>query len=99
MVELTDTLHGWTRSVSAFGCVFVHLSSFHDYLVRDPLDQISDEERSAILGHLRHYHGGPTGASPRFSDIVPLLPMVFTKIADNLECYVKSIEEDGDLKT
>jgi hypothetical protein len=96
-VELTDTLHGWTKSVYAFGCAFIHLSNLHDYHVRDPLDQISEGERNAILAHLRYYHGGPNGPSPRFSDVVPLLPRVFTKIADNLECYLKELEQDGDV--
>ena len=98
MVELTDTLHGWTKSVYAFGCAFIHLSSFHDHQARDPMGQVSDVERNAILDHLRYYHGGPCGDSPAFSDVVPFLPRVFTKIADNLECYVKQIEQDGDLE-
>lgn len=98
MVELTDTLHGWTKSVYSFGCAFIHLSNLHDYQVRDPLDQISEEERRAILEHLRYYHGGPYGSSPRFSDIVPFLPRVFTKIADSLERYVSSLERDEDLE-
>lgn len=99
MVDLTDRLHGWTKSVYAFGCAFIHLSSFHDHQTRDPLKQVSETERTAILEHLRHYHGGPHGASPRFSDIVPFLPKVFTKIADNLECYVKQVEQDGGIET
>jgi hypothetical protein len=98
MVELTDTLHGWTKSVYAFGCAFIHLSNLHAHQVRDPLDQISEGERDAILAHLRYYHGGPNGSSPRFSDVVPFLPMVFAKIADNLECYLKELEQDGDLE-
>jgi hypothetical protein len=97
MVELTDALHGWTKSVYVFGCSFIHLSNLHDHQVRDPLDQITKEERNAVLGHLRYYHGGPNGPTPRFSDVVPLLPMVFTKIADNLECYVKELERNGNL--
>lgn len=98
MVDIADALHGWTRSVYAFGCAFIHLSNLHDHQVRDPLDQITEAERNAILDHLHHYHGGPHGASVRFSDIVPYLPMVFTKIADNLECYVNQLEQDGDLE-
>ena len=94
MVELTDALHGWTKSVYAFGCAFIHLSHLHDYQARDPLDQIAEAEKNAILGHLRYYHGGPNGKAPRFADIVPLLPAVFAKIADNLECYVKQLEKD-----
>lgn len=97
MVDLADTLHGWTKSVYAFGCAFIHLSNLHDYKTRDPLEQISAAERVAILGHLRYYHGGPNGAAPRFSDVVPMLSAVFAKIADNLECYVKQLEKDGDL--
>lgn len=94
MVDLTDSLHGWTKSVYAFGCAFIHLSHLHDHQTRDPMDQISETERDAILGHLRYYHGGPSGTSPRFSDVVPLLPAVFEKIADNLECYVTQLEKD-----
>lgn len=97
MVELTDTLHGWTRSVYSFGCAFIHLSHLHDYQTRDPLDQLSEAERNSILSHLRNYHGAPHGAERRFPDIIPLLPAVFTKIADNLECYVRQLERDDDL--
>lgn len=98
MVELTDTLHGWTKSVYTFGCAFIHLSNLHDHEARDPLHQITEAERTAILDHLRQYHGRPHGASPGFSDVVPYLPMVFTKIADNLECYVKQVEQNGGLE-
>ncbi len=84
MVDLTDTLHGWTKSVYAFGWAFIHLCNLHDHQTRDPLGQIMEAERKSTLDHLRHYHDGPHGASPAFSDVVPYLPMVFTKIADNL---------------
>lgn len=49
MVELAQSLHGWTRSVYRFGCAFIHLSNMHDYKERDPVLSISDEERNAIL--------------------------------------------------
>jgi hypothetical protein len=96
MVELTDTLHGWTKSVYSFGCAFIHLSNLHDYEARDPLDQIAEEEREAIIRHLRYYNGEPNSPCTRFADIVPFLPMVFTKIAGNLECCVKDLERGGD---
>ncbi len=97
MVELAQHLHGWTQSVYKFGCAFIHLSKMHDYKTRDPLHDISDEERDAVLGHLRYYHGGPCQPNPAFQDIVPFLPNVFEKIASNLECYLTQIEDDGDL--
>jgi hypothetical protein len=97
MVDLAKQLHGWTESVYRFGCAFVHLSSFHDYRDRDPMAAITEDERQAIIHHMRHYHGGPYGPEPTFQDLLPYLPMVFQKVADNLECCVKQLETDGDL--
>lgn len=97
MVELAKRLHNWAGSVYRFGCAFIHLSSFHDYRRRDPLDQVSEDERRSIIDHMRYYHGGPQGDRPNFEDLVPFLPMVFAKIADNLECYVKCLERDEEL--
>ncbi len=94
MVELADSLHGWTKSVYKFGCAFIHLSSFHDYKSRDPMEMISSEERDSVLEHMRYYHGGPITDSPTITDIAPYLPRVFHKIADNLECYVKDLESN-----
>lgn len=92
MVALANELHSWTKSVYAFGCGFIHLSNLHDYNHRDPLAEVSEDERNAILAHLRKYHGGPRQEHPTFDDIVPLLPAVFNKIADNLGSYVDSLE-------
>jgi hypothetical protein len=92
MVNLANRLQGWTESVYRFGCAFIHLSSFHDYQERDPMDMISDDEKKAILKHLRYYHGGPPHHDPTFDALIPYLPRVFEKIASNLESYVGSLE-------
>jgi hypothetical protein len=97
MVDLANGLHGWTESVYRFGCGFIHLSGLHDYRSRDALDQLDDQEKQAVLGHLRFYHGGPSQQTPTFKDIEPFLPRVFEKIADNLECYVRQLEQDKDI--
>ncbi len=97
MVDIAQNLHGWTESVYSFGCAFIHLSNFHDHRHRDPMTVISSEERHAIAKHLRQYHGGPIGNNPSFQDLIPYLPMVFDKIAGNLECYLQAIEKDKEL--
>ncbi|MGD2207471.1 MAG: hypothetical protein PVH17_11905, partial [Anaerolineae bacterium] len=74
MVDLANQLQGWTESVYRFGCAFIHLSRFHDHQARDPMDMISDDEKEAVLKHMRHYHGGPHGSDPRFNDLIPYLP-------------------------
>ncbi len=98
MVELAQNLQHWTKSVYRFGCAFIHLSSFHDYRKRDPMDMISNEEKQSILEHMRYYHGGPVTDDAKFSDLVPYLPRVFEKIANNLECYLKQLERNEDLE-
>ena len=92
LVDLAQRLHGWTQSVYAFGCAFVHLSSFHDHGHGDPIKAISAEERAAILRHMQYYHGGPASAEFSFDDLVPYLPRLLEKISGNLECYLKDLE-------
>lgn len=93
MVDLSQNLQGWTRSVYKFGCAFIHLSGLHDYNDRDPLGQLPIQERDDIIQHCRYYHGGPSSSDPNFNDLVPFLPPVLEKIAGNLECYLKQLEK------
>lgn len=95
MVDQAQTLQGWTRSVYKMGCAFIHLSCLHDYNDRDPLTLISSEERDDILDHCNYYHGGPDGNNITFSELVPYLPRVLVKIADNLRSYLDALEHGG----
>ena len=97
MVDLAQKLHGWTGSVYRFGCAFIHLSSYHDYKSRDPIEGLDAQERTDLLHHMRYYHGGPPNDDFTFSDLAPFLPVVFEKIASNLECYVGELAQDGQL--
>jgi hypothetical protein len=94
MVDIAKQLHGWSESVYRFGCAFIHLSIFHDHKVRDPLAELTKEEREAILRHVRAYHGG----NPKtFRELEAYSPLILQKITDNLECYLKMLEQDEDL--
>lgn len=92
MVELAQALQGWTQSVYKFGCAFIHLSALHDYNDRDPFLQLPIEERSDLLEHCRHYHGGPT--TENFEGFIPYLPLILEKISGNLECYLEDLEKE-----
>lgn len=93
MVELADTLNGWTESVYKFGCAFIHLSSYHDYAFNDPFENLGQVEIDSIKNHLNYYHGFPMTNDLTMQSISFYLPMVFDKIEGNLECYVKHLEE------
>jgi len=97
MVDLSKDLFNWAKNVYEFGCAFIHLSSFHDYASRDPLESIPANERSTIASYLNYYHLVHLGPNVTFSEILLLLPSVFKKIRDNLECYLKDLENDGNL--
>jgi len=92
IVELSNQLQGWTRSVYKFGCAFIHLSNFHDYKSKNPFDFLDVTEKKDILSHMRNYHGGPSSDSPSFEELAIYFPMVFEKIKSNLECYLKELE-------
>lgn len=98
MVDVAKQLQGWTSLVYKFGCAFIHLSSFHDYRERDPLNAISKDEKSDILKYMRAYHGGPTQEEPIFDDLIPYLPKVLDKIASNLDCYIEQLEANAAIK-
>jgi hypothetical protein len=97
MVELSKDLFYWAKNVYEFGCAFIHLSDFHDYAVRDPMERVSAAERATIASYLNHYHLVHLGPKVTFSEILPHLPAVFQKIRNNLEYYLNDLENDGDL--
>lgn len=98
MVEIAQELQGWTKSVYKFGCAFIHLSALLDYNDRDPLLQLSAEEKNDIIKHCRYYHGGPEQGAERFDELVPYLPRILVKISANLECYLKKLENGAGFK-
>ncbi len=97
MVELSNQLQGWAKSVYKFGCAFIHLSSFHAYKSKNLFDSLLDIEREDILSHMRYYHNGPNSDSTSFEELAMYFPKVFEKISGNLECYLKKLESNQTL--
>ena len=99
MVDLANFLFGWTQSVYRLGCAFIHLSPMSDYKNGNPFLQLTPDERDDIKEHLNNYHGFPLTNDLTMQTVSPYLLRVFTKVSDNLECYIGGIESDrvGDL--
>jgi hypothetical protein len=97
MVDFSQQLQGWTQSVYKFGCAFVHLSGFHNHIEENPFNKLKEAERQDILSHMRYYHGGPCHDNPDMTELASYVPQVFEKIASNLECYLKQVEQDETL--
>jgi len=97
MVDIAQQLQGWTRSVYKFGCAFIHLSRFHNYLDENPFDKLDESEKQDILSHMSYYHCGPCHDNPAMEELSWYLPNVFEKISSNLECYLKMLEQNETL--
>ncbi|GHB15906.1 hypothetical protein GCM10010306_004270 [Streptomyces umbrinus] len=96
MVDLAQNLHGWTRNVYEFGCSFIHLSSAHDYLARDPFQALPIEERDVIAKYINKYHGHlgeHLSVNSSFDDIISYAPAVLEKISSNLENDLMALQE------
>lgn len=94
MVDIADSLYGWTQSVYKFGCGFIHLSLLHDYLTEDPFDKLDTIEIEDIKKHLNKYHDFSMTDNLNMVTLKPYLPKVFDKISSNLECYIGHIENE-----
>lgn len=92
MVDLTNTLYGWTNSVYKLGCAFIHLSPMADYRNENPFLQLSSTEISNIKHHLHDYHSFPLAHDLSMESVNPYLLKVLDKVSSNLECYIVHLE-------
>ena len=94
MVEISNDLQGWTKSVYKFGCSFIHLSNFHNYIEDDPFESLDRIENDNIKNHMHNYHGFNLDNNLTFDNVKPYLYNVFDKISSNLRCYINSVEKE-----
>lgn len=94
MVEISNNLQGWTKSVYKFGCSFIHLSNFHNYREDDPFESLDNIEKENIKNHMYYYHGFNLNNDLTFDNVKPYLNNVFDKINSNLRCYIDDVEKE-----
>lgn len=95
MVDFSNQYFGWTKSVYKFGCAFIHLSQFHDYLAENPFTKMEPAETLTIKQHLNSYHGFNLEDDLSFQTLGRYILPVFEKISGNLECYIEDLESGG----
>lgn len=94
MVDLTDSLHGWTNSVYKLGCAFIHLSPMADYRNSNPFQQLEQAEIMDIKQHLHNYHGFQLSDPLNMDTVKPYLLRVLDKVSSNLECYIEHLQNN-----
>jgi len=98
MVEIADSLNGWTLSVYKFGCSFIHLSEFHNYNSVNPFSLLSEAEKKDIVSHINNYHCASLNSNSSLEDIIPYLPGVMEKIRSNLGCYLDDLKKGNKIE-
>lgn len=93
MVDYSDQYWGWTKFVYKFGCSFIHLSQFHEYLTENPFSKITEEDRLTIKSYLNQYHDFPNNNSLNAETLEPYLIKIFEKISDNMLFYLSELEK------
>jgi len=95
MVDISNELWGWTQNVYKFGCSFIHLSNFHNYLTEDPFMALSDTQKEDIINQINNYHSANLNLNSSLEEIIPYLPNIMEKITANFECNIRSLENNG----
>lgn len=94
MVDKASELRGYVHYVYKFGCGFIHLSDFHNYVTTNPFDKLSDIEKTDVIKYLNQYHHFPLDYELTVETIANYIPDVFEKISSNLVCYFDDILND-----
>ena len=98
LAKPTKEIYGWEGQLYRASSRFIHLSSQHDYEVRDPFqDSLSPRQRQEMAQFLNDFHGGNLSINSTFVEVIDYVPKVFDKISDRLELYLGKLEDDEDL--
>ena len=87
MVDIANDLNGWALYVYKFGCSFIHLSNFHNYLSENPVLMLSDSEKEDIISYMKNYHEYHPDTL-EIQEVCRYLPQIFDKISSNLDYYI-----------
>jgi hypothetical protein len=91
-------MYDWEGQLYRVASRFIHLSSQHDYMTRDPFQSsLLPRERDEMVQYLNDIHGGNLSVNSTFEEVVEYLPKVFNKISDRLDFYLEMLERGEDL--
>jgi hypothetical protein len=80
-------LTGWDLAIYEFRNVFNKLTINYNYLLRDPLNGINESDKESIFKYINEYHDSEFKRNYSLAELIPVLPMIFNRITDNIKCY------------
>jgi hypothetical protein len=91
IINYADSLQGWEKGIYEFGLSFQCLSKNFNYLLRDPMKSMSENERRQISDYIKEYHNTVFNDNFSLDDLIPLLEDIFKTITSNLLIYMDKI--------
>jgi hypothetical protein len=89
--KYAESLIGWEKSIYYFGFSFKSLSNNLNYFLKNPIISLDESERLKIYEYIREYHKEDFPLDFSIDDLIPILPLVFNKISDELKIDVNKI--------
>ena len=62
--------------------------------VKEPFIELSETQKEDIINQINNYHSANLNMNSNLSDIVPYLPNIMEKIAENFEYNITSLENN-----
>ena len=91
LIAYADSLKGWEKSIYEFGLSFQKLSINFNYLLKDPIQGMSEMERKQISDYIQEYHDKSFPDTFGILELVPLLEKIFTSITQRIGSYLDKI--------
>ncbi len=87
--HFSDNLTGWEAGIIEFGSCFRNISNNYNYMSKDPIKSLNDSERNSIYKYIIEYHNKEFSNDYSITDLIPVLPMIFSKISDKIKEYIR----------
>jgi hypothetical protein len=91
ILEFTETLSGWEKGICTFGIIFRSLSNNNNYILKNPIKSLDENERLLLLEYIREYHQNDFPDNFDIENLIPILPMIFSKISESIKEYSNKI--------
>jgi hypothetical protein len=91
LLQFSESLTGWDKSIYEFGFSFKSLSNNFNYGSRDPIKSMNEIERNRLYNYIQEYHVKDFPKEFSLDDLKPVLPMILKLISNNLNNYMEKI--------
>jgi len=85
--DFAKELKGWEFDIFEFRNVFYKVNNNFNYILKDPIKGLNDSERELIYKYVKEYHDPEFKNDYTIKELVPVLPIIFKRIADNIKDF------------